>query len=406
VARSKRLGAIDLGSTKVACVIAETDQSGKTSIVGFGSAAAEGFRQGMVINLDRATESVEAAVRSAESMAGSRLRGLPVFVSIAGEHIKYLTGIGAVSVRKPSRGIGPADVAEVMKQAQTIRLPQDETILHVVPTQFIVDGQKGVRNPLGLFGVRLEVEVMLIIGAVTAVENIYRVLERLDVKSRSLALAAIASFYGVCDDADKDQGVVLVDVGGVTDIAIYKDGEIRFTKLLPVGAVNITRDVAIGLRTTVQQAEEVKRKYGAAQAAQVEKDEPITVEDASGRGTKQVSRRLLASIIEPRVEEILTLADAEIRKSGIAEGLSGGVVLTGGCSLLPGIELMAEQIFGMPVRLGRPDRLTAPREVAQDPGLSTAVGLVRCGIEGKCVSCFPEMGLWSKAADEVKSWFS
>lgn len=406
MARTKRFGAIDLGSTKTACVIAETDASGKTSIIGYGTAATDGFRQGMVINLDRAAESVEAAVSSAESMASSRIRGLPVFVSIAGEHIKYLTGIGAVSVRKPSRGIGTADVAEVMRQAQTIRLPQDEMILHVVPMQFIVDGQKGVRNPLGLFGVRLEVEVMLIIGAVTAVENIYRVLERLDVKSRSLALAAIASFYGVCDEADKDQGVILVDIGGVTDIALYRDGEIRFTKLLPIGSPNISRDIAIGLRTTVQQADELKRKYGVAQASMVEKDEPLTVEDASGRGTKQVSRRLLASIIEPRVEEILSLADSEIRKSNLADGLAGGVVLTGGCSQLPGIEFVAEQVFGMPVRVGRPDRLPGPREVVQDPSLATAVGLIRCGIEGKCASCFAEAGLFARVIEDIRGWFA
>ena len=406
MAKARRIGAIDIGSTKVACVIAETDQSGKTSIVGFGTSVPDGFKQGMVINLDKAVESVEGAVRAAEGMAGGKFHTLPVFVGIAGEHIKHLTGIGAVTVRKPSRGIGPADVAEVMKQAQTIRLPQDETILHVVPTQFIVDGQKGVRNPLGLFGVRLEVEVMLIIGAVTSVENIYRVCERLEVKSRSLALASIASFHGVCDEEDKDLGVVLLDLGGTTDIAIYKDGEIRFVKFLPVGATNITRDIAIGLRTTVQQAEDVKRRFGAAMASIVEKDEAITVDEASGRGTKQVSRRLVASIIEPRAEEILSMALDEARKSGLMEGLSGGVVLTGGGSQLPGIEVMAEQLFGMPVRLGRPDKLTAPREVVQDPGFATAVGLIRCGIEGKCVSCFPEMSVWSKAADEVKSWFS
>jgi cell division protein FtsA len=339
-------------------------------------------------------------------MAGCKFRALPVFVGISGEHIKHLTGIGAVSVRKPSRGIGPQDIAEVMKQAQTIRLPQDETILHVVPTQFIVDGQKGVRNPLGLFGVRLEVEVLLIIGAVTAVENVYRVLERLDVKNRSLALQAIATFHGVCGDEEKDLGVVLADLGGVTDVAVYRDGEVRFTKLLPFGGANITRDVAVGLRTTVPQAEEVKRRAGVAMASQVERDEPVTVEDASGRGPKQVSRRLLASIIEPRAEEILTMVDAEARKSGQLEGIAGGVVLTGGGSLLPGIQAMAEQVFRLPVRLGRPDRLTAPREVSADPGFATAVGLVRCGVEGKCVSCFAGPGLLARAAEEVRNLFA
>jgi cell division protein FtsA len=387
-------------------MIAETDNTGKTSIVGFGTAPPEGFRQGVVINLDKATESVETAVKAAEATAGGRFRAYPVYVGVSGEHVKHLSGVGAVPVRRPQRGISARDVEDVIKQAQTIRLPNDEQILHVVPTQFIVDSQKGVRNPLGLFGIRLEVEAMLIIGAVTAVANLYRVLERLDVKSRSLMLQSIATMYGVCDQEDRDQGVVLVDLGGVTDLSIYRDGEIRFTRLLPVGAGNITKDVAIGLRTTYGQAEEVKRRHGVAMASLVDKDDSIPVEDASGRGTKQVSRRLLASIIEPRAEEILTMADAELRKSGLVEGLAAGVVLTGGGALLPGIDVLAEQVFGMPVRIGRPDRLAGPDEVVRDPSLATAVGLIRGGLEGKWATQAPTARFWNSVGDEVRSWFS
>lgn len=405
MAKLFRCVGIDIGTTKVACVVAETDRSGKTSVVGFGTAPPDGFKAAVVVNLDKAAAAVESAMRTAEEMAGGRTRALPAFVGISGEHVAYVAGEGTVSVRRPKHGIVAADVAEVMKQAQTLRLPPDATILHVVPTQFVVDGQKGIRNPLGLFGVRLGVDVLLITGAVTAVENIYKVMERLDVKGRSLGLAAIASFYGACDDEDKDAGVLLVDLGGVTDTAIYRDGEIRHTRLLPVGAANITRDIAIGLRTTLAQAEEVKRRWGVARAAQVETDEAITVEDASGRGTKQVSRRLLASIIEPRVDEILTMVRDEGQRVGLLDGLAGGVVLTGGGSLLTGIEVVAEQVFGMPVRFGRPDRLTAPREFAQDPGFVTAAGLIRCGLEGRCVSCFPEPGFVARAIDDIKGIF-
>jgi cell division protein FtsA len=404
--KARRTGAIDIGSTKIAVVIAETDGAGKTSIVGYGQSPPDGFKQGVVINLDKATESVETAIRAAETMADGKFRAYPTFVGIAGEHIKYLSGTAAVPVHKPQRGIAARDVEDVIKQAQTVRLPNDERILHVVPTQFIVDGQKGVRNPLGLYGIRLEVEALLVIGAVTAVENIIRVLERLEVRNRSLVLQSIATLYGVCDEEDKELGVVLVDLGGVTDISLYREGEIRFMKLLPVGSNNITKDIAIGLRTTVPHAEQLKRTHGVAMASMVDKDEPITVEDASGRGTKQVSRRLLASIIEPRAEELLTLADGEVRKSGLAEGLSGGVVLTGGGAALPGIDELAEQVFGMPVRVGRPDRLNGPREVSADPSYATAVGLVRCGIEGKCASQFPSAGLIDRVGEEVKSWFS
>ncbi|MBM3314211.1 cell division protein FtsA [candidate division WOR-3 bacterium] len=406
MARVRRTVAVDIGSTKVACLVAETDRAGKTTIVGFGRAGSEGFKQGMVVNLDKAAQSVQEAAGQCEEMVGGRFRAHPALVGMSGEHVKHLTGTAAVPVRKPSRGIGPRDVEDVIKQAQTVRLPSDEQILHVVPTQFIVDGQKGVRNPLGLFGVRLEVEALLIIGAVTAIENIYRVMERLEIRNRSLVLQSVASLYGVGDDEDKELGVVLVDLGGVTDVSVYREGEIRFTKLLPVGAVNITKDVVIGLRTNFTQAEELKRKHGVAMASLIEKDEAISVEDASGRGPKQVSRRLLASVIQPRVEEILTLADAEVRKSGYGEGLSAGVVLTGGGSSLSGIDLVAEQIFGMPVRLGRPDRLEGPQEVTKNPGFATAVGLIRCGVEGKATSQFPSPGFWSNVVDGVGSWFS
>lgn len=408
MAKSRKTAAIDIGSTKIACVLADTDATGKTEITGFGTAPPDGFRFGVVVSLDKATESVAQAIEQAERMAGGKVRAGPVLVSVSGEHIKHLPGLGAVPVNRPSKGIQPRDVEDVIRQAQTIRLPNDEEILHVVPTQFIVDGQKGVRNPLGLFGVRLEVEALLIIGAVTAVANLHRVMEKLEVRNRSLMLQSLATASAVCDDEDKDLGVAVVDFGGVTDVSVHKDGEIRYTRTLTVGSSNITKDVAIGLRTSFQHAEEVKRQSGAALASLIEKDESLTVEDASGRGPKQVSRRLLASIIEPRAEELLNLADAEIRKSQLADGLAGGVVLTGGGAQLAGIDLMAEQVFGMPVKVGRPDRVNGPREVVQNPAMATAVGLIRCGLEGKTrqLHRVSPPGPVSRFWEDLKSWFS
>lgn len=406
MARPKRIAAIDIGTTKTACVVAETDSSNKTGIVGYAAAPPDGFRQGTVINLDKAAESVAAAIAAAEEMAGGRVKTCRTLVGINGEHIKHLAGIGAVPVRKPPKGISQRDLDDVIRQAQTVRLPNDEQILHVVPTQFIVDGQKGVRNPLGLFGVRLEVEALLVIGAVTALENIYRVLERLDIRNRSLVLQSLALSFAVCDEQDKELGVALVDLGGVTDLSIFRDGELRFTKTLPVGASSITKDVAIGLRTTFTQAEVVKRQFGVAMASRIEKDEAVTVDDASGRGPKQVSRRLLGSVIEPRVEEILHLVDAEMRKTGMAENLSAGVILTGGGSRLDGIDLFAEQILGLPVRTGRPDRLAGPTEVTSDPSYATAVGLIHYGLEGRYFHELPAAGALGRLADEVRGWFS
>ncbi|MCL6466009.1 MAG: cell division protein FtsA [candidate division WOR-3 bacterium] len=408
MSKLKRVAAVDIGSTKICCMIAEVDPVGKIEIKGFGTAPPDGFRLGVVISLDKAIDSVARAIEDAEKMAQCRFRNCQVFTSITGDHIKYLSGLGAVPVSRPTKGIQPRDVEDVIRQAQTIRLPNDEQILHVIPTQFIVDGQKGVRNPLGLFGVRLEVEALLIIGAVTAIENLYRVLERLEVRSRVLVLQSLATSFAVCDEQDKELGIVVVDIGGVMDISIYREGEIRFTKLLPVGAANITKDVAIGLRTSYQEAERVKREKGVAMAGMVERDEALTIEDASGRGPKEVSRRLLASIIEPRVEELLNLADSEVRKSGLGDGLSAGMILTGGGALLPGIDILAEQICGMPVKIGRPDRVNGPREITQNPAFSTAVGLIKCAVEGKGRQFhqLPPPGLGQRLWDDIKGWFS
>ncbi len=404
MAKVKKIAAIDIGSTKVACLIADVDPLGKIEIKGFGTAPPDGFRFGVVISLDKATDSVAKAIEQAERMAQCRFSTCEVVTGITGDHLKTLQGVGVVSVNKPFRGIQLRDVEDVIRQAQTVRLPTDEQILHVIPTQFIVDGQRGVRNPLGLFGVRLEVEALLIIGAVTAIENIFRVLERLAVRNRLLVLQSLATSYAVCDEQDKELGVALVDIGGVIDISLYREGEIRFTKMLPIGAANITKDVAIGLRTTYQQAEMVKKEYGVAMGSMVEKDEPLTVEDISGRGPRQVSRRYLASIIEPRVEELLNLAEAEIRKSQLAEGLSGGVILTGGGALLPGVDVLAEQIFGMPVKIGRPELVNGPREVVANPAFATGVGLIRCAIEKRELPLhkLPSPGLLQRLWEEIK----
>jgi cell division protein FtsA len=253
-----------------------------------------------------------------------------------------------------------------------------------------------------MFGVKLEVEVLMIIGGMSAIENIYRVLDRLDIRNRSLMLQGLATSYAACDENDKNLGLALVDLGGVTDLTIYREGEIRYHRMLEIGSSNITKDVAIGLRTTFAEAERVKREFGVAMASMLDKDEPISVEDASGRGTKQASRRLLASVIEPRIEEILTLTNAAIRESRLGDNLSTGVVLSGGGSSLRGVDVLAEQVFGMPVRLVRPDRVTGPKAVTGDPAYATAVGLILCGLESKR----PGGGWWSGMVDYLRGRFS
>lgn len=406
MSKNKRIAGIDIGTTKIACVIAETNENGKLSILGLGSVSPQGFSHGVVNNLDKAVESVAFAIEQAENSAGTKLAQAATYVGVIGDHIKHLQGIGAIPVRKPAKGITENDLDKVIEQAQAIRLPNDEQILHVIPTQFIVDGQKGVRNPLGLYGIRLEVEALIVIGAVTAIENIYRMLERLGIKSRGLVLQSLAASYSVTEPMDKDLGIAVVDIGGVTDISVFKDGELRFSKVIALGGSHITQDIAIGLRTPFHKAEEIKRNYGAALVNSIEEDEPIPLGDNNGGNGKHVSKRLLASIIEPRVEEILIHAEAEIRKTGLAESLSAGVVLTGGTAQFPGIAVLAEQIFGLPVKIGFPDGVNGNNETVNNPSYATTVGLIRYGLEGKYLHSRVSPNLAAIVKDEVKKWFA
>ncbi len=406
MAKLKRTAAIDIGTTKIACVVAETDTANKTTIVGYGTAPPKGFKQGLVVNLGDATESVAAAVSAAEAQCGGKLRAYRTYVGISGEQVEYLPGVGAIPVRKPSSGISQRDLEDVMRQAQTVRLSNDKQILHVIPTQFIVDDQKGIRDPLNLYGVKLGVEALLAIAPVTVVENVERVLQGLDIRNRFLVLQSLACSFASCGEDDKELGCALLDLGGVADLSVYREGELHFAKTLPVGAANITRDVTVGLRTTFAQAEEMIREHGVAQGSMLAKDEVLTVVDASGRGTKQVSKRLLASIIEARVAEIFDLVNKELHANNFANSLPGGMILTGGGSLLKGIDRLAEQTIGMPVKMSRPDRYAGPQEVTQNPVFATAVGLIAYGLEGRYFYEITPPGVLSRILDEIKGWFS
>ncbi|MEO0092782.1 MAG: cell division protein FtsA [candidate division WOR-3 bacterium] len=405
MAKSKKIAGIDIGTTKIACIIAETPDNIKLNVLGLGTAPPDGFSNGVVNNLDKAAESVALAIEGAEKAAGTKLTQTSVYVGITGEHIKHLQGIGAIPVKKPTKGITEHDLDKVIEQAQAIRLPNDEQILHVIPTQFIVDGQKGIRNPLGLYGIRLEVEALIVIGAVTAIENIYRMLDRLGIKVRGLVLQSIAASYSVTEPMDKDLGVAIVDIGGITDIAVFKDGELRFSKVIGLGGKHITQDIAIGLRTPFHRAETIKLNHGTALVNAVTEDEVIPLADEKNNN-KHVSKRLLASIIEPRVEEILIHAEAEIRKTGYAEALSAGVVLTGGTAQFPGIATLAEQIFGLPIKIGIPEGVNGNSDAVRNPAYATTVGLIRYGLEGKHFHSRITPSLWTIIREEFRKWFA
>lgn len=375
MAKSKRTIGIDIGTTKIASVMTEYDQNGRCRIIGTAMSSADGFRNGLVINLEKAVSSVANCIEQIQQITNISPRNCLINVGICGDYIKYINSVGNISVKNSSRGITSRDIEEVLQQAQTIKLPPDEQIIHLFPIQYIVDGQKGIRNPLGMFGVRLEVEALLVMGTITALENIERVLEHLDLRINSLILQPQAIANLVAEPEELNLGVAIVDLGGITNIAIFKDGVLRYYKTIPLGGDNVTKDISICLRTPYKKAEEIKKLYGAATISHIQHDQPIVIDDINGRINKQISQRLLVTIIEPRVEEIFQYIDLAIREAGYADLLPAGVILTGGTSLLSGIASVAEQVFRLPVKIGR--LLYADENEVLDPNYLTAVGLAK-----------------------------
>lgn len=405
--KAEKIVGLDLGTTKVACIIAEPDQFGKLRVVGVGVAPSYGLRRGVVVNLDKAIESIRRAVEEAERIAGVEVDSC--YAGIAGDHIVSMNCKGVVAVSRPGREITLRDVDRVVEQAKAIALPMDREILHAIPVEFIVDGQPGVKDPVGMCGVRLEAEVHLVTGAITSAQNIHRAVERAGLRVKDLVLQPLASSYAVVDPDEKELGVLLIDIGGgTTDLAIFKDGAIRYTQVIALAGDHLTNDIAIGLRTPYARAEEIKRRYGVALGASITEDLTFPVAGVGGRGERTVSQRLLASIIEPRVEEILSIANQEVRKTGYAELLGAGVVLTGGTAQLPGIEALAEQIFNLPVRVGIPKDLGGLTDVVMNPIHATGIGLVRYGLEQQNRDLLPRRwgeGLFETIAKRMHRWF-
>jgi cell division protein FtsA len=315
-------------------------------------------------------------------------------------------------VSRKNNEIGAADVDRVVEAAKAIAIPMDREIIHVIPQEFIVDDQDGIKDPVGMSGVRLEAEVHIITGAVTSAKNICRSIQRAGLKVYDLVLEPLASSHAVLDRAERDLGVVLLDLGGgTTDVAVFYEGSIRHTAIIPYGGANVTNDIAIGLRTPIDKAEAIKIQYGSALSSLVSSEESITVNGVGGRGDRQISRKMLASMIEPRMEEIFTLANREVKKNHFAELLGGGVVLTGGTSLMAGVTELAEQVFEMPVRLGQPQGLTGLSDNVSSPRFSTGVGLV---IHASLGEAGREMyhessrstGEHSRKRFDISKWFS
>lgn len=366
---------LDIGTTKISCIVAEQNGSGELRIVGVGNAPSEGLRRGVVVDLDKTVASIARSVQEAERMAGVPVKG--VWAGIAGDHIRSINSRGVIAVSRRDNEIQPGDVDRVVEAAKAIAIPMDREIIHVIPQEFIVDDQDGIKDPVGMSGVRLEAEVHIITGAVTSAKNICRSIQRANLKVYDLVLEPIASAAAVLGDDERDLGVVLLDIGGgTTDVAVFFEGSIRHTAIIPFGGANVTSDIAIGLRTPIDKAESIKISHGSALASVVPDHENIVVSGVGGRPDRELSRHVLASMIEPRMEEIFALANKEVRKNHFAELLGGGVVLTGGTSLMPGVVELAEQVFEMPVRLGVPQGVGGLSANVADPRYATGVGLV------------------------------
>jgi cell division protein FtsA len=374
---------LDIGTTKISAIIAEMDpETRDLKIVGVGLSPSEGLRRGVVVNLEKTVASIARAVEEAERMAGVQVKG--VYAGIAGDHIRSINSRGVIAVSRRDNEISQADVDRVVDAAKAVAIPMDREIIHVIPQEFIVDDQDGIKDPIGMSGVRLEAEVHIITGAVTSAKNICKSITRAGLKVHDLVLEPLASSHAVLGPDERDLGVVLLDMGGgTTDVAVFYEGSIRHTAIVPLGGASVTNDIAIGMRTPIDQAERIKIEHGCALASMVGPLEKLIVTGVGGRGDKEIPRAQLASMIEPRMEEIFALSNREVKKNHFADLLGAGVVLTGGTSLLPGAVELAEQIFEMPVRRGVPSGLSGLMENVRDPRYSTGVGLILHAVQNE-----------------------
>ncbi len=395
---------LDIGTSKVCAIVGEMTDQG-VEVIGVGTHPSQGLRKGVVINIESTVNSIKQAVEEAELMAGCDIN--TVFTGIAGAHIKGFNSHGIVAVK--IKEVGQRDLDRVMDAAKAVAIPPDREILHVLPQDYIIDDQDGIREPLGMSGVRLEAKVHIVTGAVTAVQNIIKCCNRTGLNVADIVLQPLASAEAVLTEEERELGVALVDMGGgTTDIAIYHDGTVKHTAVLGIGGSHVTGDIATGLRTPIGDAERIKQRFGFAKASMVAEEERVEVPSAAGKGSGTVSRQILCEIIEPRLDEVFQLIQKEIEKSGYDGALTSGVVMTGGSMLLPGSIEMAEQIIGLPVRLGVPRQVGGLVDVISTPAYATGVGLVLLGAKRQERNFFRARDdrIFSKVKNRMSDWLS
>ena len=375
--------ALDIGTNKIAALVGEITLDNQIEIVGFGSHPSRGLKKGVVVNIEATVQSIQRAIEEAELMAGCDIHA--AYTGIAGSHISSLNSHGIVAIR--DREVNQADVERVIDAAKAVAIPADQKILHILPQEFIVDTQEGVREPIGMSGVRLESKVHIVAGAVSAAQNITKCVRRCGLQVSDIILEQLASSYAVLSDDEKELGVCLVDIGGgTTDIAVFTEGAIRHTAVIPVAGDHVTNDIAVALRTPTQNAEAIKKKYASVLPATVDPDETIEVQGISKRPPKQIQRKALSQVVHARYEELFSLVLAELRRSGFEDLIAAGIVLTGGASKVAGVVDLAESIFQMPVRIGLPQNVEGLIDVREDPTYATGVGLLLYGLEQQASS--------------------
>ncbi|ORU89943.1 MAG: cell division protein FtsA [Cycloclasticus sp. symbiont of Poecilosclerida sp. M] len=393
---------LDIGTSKVATIVGEITPDGMIDIIGVGSHQSRGLKKGVVVNLESTVGSIQRSVEEAELMAGCQISS--VYVGIAGSHISSLNSSGVVAIR--DNEVQFSDIYRVIDSARAVAIPSDQKILHIMPQEFTIDGQEGIREPVGMAGTRLEARVHIVTGAESAAQNIIKCVRRCGLEVDDIILEQLASSSAVLTDDEKELGVCLVDIGGgTTDIAVFCDGFIRFTAVIPIAGDQVTNDIAVALRTPTQHADEIKLKYACALTKLVHENEMIEVPSIGDRPPRQISRSNLADIIEPRYEELMMLIQAELRRSGFEDIVAAGVVLTGGSSKVEGLVELAEEVFHMPVRLGCPQYISGLNEVVRNPIYATGVGLLLFGQQNREGEGGEAEGGLSAMWKKMKSWF-
>ncbi len=396
---------LDIGTSKVVAIVGEISAEGDLEIVGIGSHRSSGLKKGVVVNIESTVQSIQRAIEEAELMAGCQIHS--VYAGIAGSHIRSLNSHGIVAIK--DREVFSQDLERVIDAAQAVAIPADQKILHILPQEYLIDEQEGVKEPMGMSGVRLEAKVHLVTCAVNAAQNIEKCIRRCGLEVEDVILEQLASSYAVLTDDEKELGVCMVDIGGgTTDIAIFTEGSIRHTGVIPIAGDQVTNDIAMALRTPTPHAEEIKIKYACALAKLTGPDETIKVPSVGDREPRDLSRQALAEVVEPRYDELFTLVQAELRRSGFEDLVAAGIVLTGGTSKMEGVIELAEEIFHMPVRLGTPQNVSGLTDIVNNPIYSTGVGLLKYAEqqqnEGRVTqfSAKTESNNWW---DKVKTWF-